>query len=372
MIIKTEELKSKCSDIFGAVDSTELSVLTETLELKVLDNCLFMNVTNREYFVQVKLPVDEVDEFHATVNATLFLKLISQITTPEIEFTVNDSSLLIKGNGNYKLPLIFNGSELLDLPSININNPTVEFKVSGDILNSISIYNSKELGKGVISKPVQRLYYVDDKGAITFTSGACVNKFSLEQPIKVLFNDRLVKLFKLFKGKTVDFTLGFDSLSDTIIQTKVKFEDPDVCVTAILSCDESLLNSVPVEAIRNRAEAIYPYRVVLDKNLLLQAINRMMLFTVGSSRESFKAFGIFEFFGDHVTLMDSNRENQEVVTFSEGSVDSLYCSTLDLQDLKSTLDSCSDTYVTLRFGDEQAVVLARKAVSNVIPEVRDI
>ena len=69
-----------CSTISGALDSSELSVITETLELKTEENILYMNVTNREYYVSVKIDIDENESFHATVNAGLFLKLISQIT----------------------------------------------------------------------------------------------------------------------------------------------------------------------------------------------------------------------------------------------------------------------------------------------------
>ena len=105
------------------------------------------------------------------------------------------------------------------------------------------------------------VYYMDENGAVTFTTGACVNSFTLEQPVKVLLNDRLVKLFKLFKGEKVKFTLGYDAISDEIIQTKVKFETSDVTITAILSCDDSMLRQFPVNAVRGRADATYPYSI---------------------------------------------------------------------------------------------------------------
>jgi DNA polymerase III sliding clamp (beta) subunit (PCNA family) len=198
-IIRSEDLKDVCSKILTAVDSTELSLVTETLELIANGDTLTVGVTNREYFAEVKLKLEDINDFHATVNATLFLKLISQITTDTIELSVVENTLVVKGNGTYKLPLIFDGEELLKLPKIEIENVTAEFPISADTLNSILQYNSKELTKGTISKPVQKLYYVDELGAITFTNGACVNSFSLAQPIRVLFNNRLVKLFKLFK-----------------------------------------------------------------------------------------------------------------------------------------------------------------------------
>lgn len=372
MIIRTEELKDICGKILAAVDSSELSAVTETLELKTEGNFLFISVTNREYYAQVKLDLGEHEDFHATVNATLFLKLISQITTDTIEMNTVGNSVVIKGNGTYNLPLIFDGEKLLELPEINIDNVTNEFNISSSILMSILNYNSKELSKGTISKPVQKLYYVDDQGAITFTSGACVNSFNLEQPVKLLLNNRLVKLFKLFKGNSVNFTIGYDAISEEIIQTKVKFESNDIVLTAILSCDDTMLRSVPVAAIRGRASGVYPYSINVNKDNLIQTINRLLLFSSGfGSKEIIKPYSTFEFGSDSVTIYDVNKNNKETLNYNNTILDmedSPYVAILDLTDLKTTLENCTEQYLTIHFGDSSAVVISRGNIKNVIPE----
>lgn len=369
-IIRSEDLKDVCGKILTAVDSTELSLVTETLELIADGDTLTVGVTNREYFAEVKLKLEDVNDFRATVNATLFLKLISQITTDTIELSVVDNTLVVKGNGTYKLPLIFDGEELLTLPKIEIDNMTAQFPISADTLNSILQYNSKELTKGTISKPVQKLYYVDEFGAITFTNGACVNSFALNQPIKVLFNNRLVKLFKLFKEGDVKFTLGYDTISDEIIQTKVKFETPTVAITAILSCDNTLLGSVPVTAIRGRANADYPHSVSLNKSALIQTINRLTLF---NTTDAFtKPYGTFEFKKDEVVVYDYNKENCESIYY-DNDVSSLmesYTAIFNLNDLKTTLETCTEPYLCMSFGDGSAMVISRGSVKNVIPEIK--
>ena len=181
MILRIEDLQSMATKVLAAVDSNDLSLVTETLQLKTEGNILGVSVTNGDYYAKVKLDVGENINFHATVNANLFLKLIAQTTTDTVELTCHDTYLQIKGNGTYKLPLICVDDVQLTLPEINISNPTVNFIISGAILNSINQYNSKELTKGVISKPIQKFYYVDEQGALTFTSGACVNSFTLAQ-----------------------------------------------------------------------------------------------------------------------------------------------------------------------------------------------
>lgn len=371
MILRIEEIQSACSKILAAVDSNVLSVLTETLQLKTEDKNLYISVTNREYFAQVKIPMNEDADFHATVNANLFLKLISQITTDTIEINVIDTSLILKGNGTYKLPLIFDGDKLLELPEIQICNPTIEFDIESNTLLSILQFNSKELTKGSISKPIQKLYYMDEKGCVTFTTGACVNSFTLAQPVKILLNDRLVKLFKLFKGETVKFTLGYDAISDEIIQTKVRFATDDTIITAILTCDDSMLNAFPTNSVRGRAETTYPYSVNINRELMIQTISRLLLFSsANSAKDVIKPYATFEFKKDSVVIYDTNKENKEEIyyTNSTSGIEDVYCATFDLNDVKSTLENCVEQYVALHFGDGLAAVLARGNVKNVIPE----
>lgn len=370
MILKVEELKDICSTVLTAVDANELSVLTETLELYSDNKILYLTVTNREYYAQFKLNINSEEDFHATVNANLFLSLISKTTTEDIELTVDKNNLNIKANGNYKLPLIYDNDNLLVLPKIDLQNINSEFDIDGNILVSILTYNSKQLSIGAASKPVQKMYYIDDHGAITFTSGACVNNFNLDQPIKILLNNRLVKLFKLFRGTKVHFRIAHDALTDELIQTKVSFESSNMLVNAILSADETLINSVPASAIRNRALSDYNYSIVLNRFNLSQTIDRLLLFSTGyGSKEILKPYSKFIFTNNYVTINDVSEINKEDIYYSnEFEIPENYIAYLDLTEVKAVLDSCNTEYITLRFGDHQAIVIARDNIFNVIPE----
>ena len=371
MIIRTEKLQPACSKLLPAVDSSAIAEITDVLELKASGKILYINVTNREYFAQVKIELDDVVDFHATVSANLFLRLVSQITTETVELNVAETTLKMKANGSYDLPLIFDNDKLMELPAIEINNVTTELTVESDILQSILNYNSKELMKDLILQPVQKMYYVDQEGCITFTTGACVNNFQLEQPIKVLLNQRLVKLFKLFNSGKVKVTLGHDAISDTIIQTKIKFENDMVCLTAILSCDDDLVNKVPAAAIRGRANKNYPYNVSFSKAELNETINRLLLFSSTSALNRIKSDSKFVFEYNYVSIYDVTSANVERVFYKTGVLPEgeQYIATFDLNDLKHALDSSEDDFVTFGFGDHAALVISSKSVRHVVPEV---
>jgi len=373
MIIRTELLQDSCAKILNAVDSNVLSAVTETLEIKAANNVFVMAVTNREYFVEIKMDIEVPDEFHATVNANLFLKLIAKVTSETIELTTNGNSLHIKCNGDYKIPLIYDGEGLMELPRINIENVTESIDVDSSVLRSIVNYNSKELQKGTISKPIQRLYYIDKDGAITFTTGACINKFDIDLTSKLLLNDKLVKLFKLFKDTKVKMTVGHNVISADVMATVVSFEAPNITITAALNCDDSMVINFPVDGIRGRANTVYPYSMSINKDLLIQAIDRLMLFSQAASKSDLSLSIIkMEFGPNAVTLSDRMDVNREDVPYNK-EVEGLdmYKALIDSTDLTKTLMSCTNQLATMSFGNSQAVVLSEGMIKWVIPECND-
>lgn len=192
MILRIEDLQGVCSKLLAAIDISDDSLVTEVLELEIIDTVLHLSLTNREYVVIVKIPAFTDETFHATVMADQFLRLISQFTTDTVEFTIEERTLKISGNGTYYLPLIFDGESLMSIPQIKILNETASFNIKLEHLKYIYTYNTKELSKKGIVNPVQNLYYVDNQGCITFTNGACVTNFDFGGDIVMLLSAKLL------------------------------------------------------------------------------------------------------------------------------------------------------------------------------------
>jgi hypothetical protein len=326
-------------------------------------------VTNKEYYVNVRFPLTGVDNFRAAVKASLFIKLVEHITTETIELSIKNNNLIIKGNGTYKIPLIYDDDKLIELPKIEIQNVTNKFSISGETLRSINTYNSKELQKGTILKPVQNMYYIDEQGAITFTSGACINKFNLSQPVALLLNSKLVKLFNLFDSEeSVNFELGADEITTNVLQTKVKFYTDKIQITSVLANDSAMMKSFPVKAIRSRLDADYAYAITIEKNYLIEAIDRLSLF-VSTTKEL--PYIKFEVYSDKVILSDMKGENTEEIVFINtiDNIEGKYSMALDLNDFKITLSNYVGQYVTMKFGNKQAVIIPNGNVYVIIPEV---
>lgn len=376
IVITTKDFQETANKILLAAG---LDNNAANLELVAKDTTLYLNVTNREFYVSVKFPLAEATTFHAVVDASLFLNLISGITSETFAIDNKGNHITVTaGKSSYKLAMIFENDQLMNLPVISIQNKTVEMGISKDILSSILNVNSKELlklkGASTVNE-LQRLYYIDETGCFTFTSGACLNAFTLEKPVRLLLNDRIVKLFKLFKSD-VHFALGMDTVSMGRVFTKITLETEDTYLAAIINCDDQLISKIqgPCKATRDFIAFPYDCRLVLSANEFHNAITRLQMFTKNNKSATEKVSTYLP-----VKATISNTEltifdrfgNQESVTIENGSyVGAEYTFGVNLVDLKLVLDSCKNEHITFNCGNGRSIIISRGAISNLIPEVK--
>lgn len=374
MIINTKDFKEVAATLALAVNDNAAN-----LELVTKDNTLRLNVTNKEYFCSKIFNLDKSEDFHAVVDAQLFLDFVAGITTETFELTLINNAVQVKaGKSKYKFPMIYENDVLAVIPQIKLENILVSMNVSNEILQSILNVNSKEIQKvkNIDVNELQKLYYIDESGCFTFSSGACLNSFTLEKPVKLLLNDRIVKLFKLFKTD-VSLTYGVDALSDGSVQPKVIFATPDTYLAAIINCDDLLLNKIqgPCAATKNYIKETYTNHVVLSVAELAAAISRLMLFTknsiTGQNMRSIPA--TITFTNDDFIITDAQGNTEAVAIKSDTSyVDTSYQMILNVADLKLVLDSCKCADITLNCGNHRSVVITRANISNLLPESRKI
>lgn len=374
MVIRTDKFKEVANTILLAASASDDSI---NLELNAKGNYLYLNVTNKEYYVSVKFELEQEETFRTVVKAPLLLNLVSGFTTETFELELVDKVLVVKsGKSSYKLAAVYENDALMNLPVIRIDNVTVDMGISNDILNSILTVNSKEISKlknNVDVNELQRLYYIDETGCFTFTTGATVNAFTLEKPIKLLLNERVVKLFKLFK-EDVAFAYGYDPLPNGTVQTKVSFSTSDIYVAAVINSDDILLSSIqkPCNAAKNYIKYPYEYKLVVSTNSLAASLSRLMTFTKNadkttSTRQIPAKVNITV---DELTITDSLGNAEVVAIENDSQVAGTYDMVVNLADLKLAVDSYKNDHVTINCGNHQSIVINCGAVSNLIPEGR--
>ena len=376
MILKTKNFQEAANKILVAVG---LDKAAANLELAAKDTSLYLRVTNREYYCAIKFELENPTEFRAVVDANLFLNLISGINTEEFELTINATNVVVKaGKSSYKLAMIYENDQLMKLPIIKIDpdNVTVDMSISHDILMSILNVNGKEIQKAkkLDVNELQRYYYIDETGCFTFTTGACVNAFTLEKPIKLLLTDKVVKLFKLF-STDVWMSYGHTVNPDGSLQPIVVFQTEDVYVATRLLNDETCIHKIkaPCEAMKNLIKEVYDHNLVLSASDLSAAIARLLMFYKNSNAKADLSFvpANVEFSNAELSISDLSGDNKEVITIENGSTTpGGYTMGVNLIDLKAVLDSCKNEHITMNCGNHKSIIICRANISNVIAETR--
>lgn len=375
MIINTKLFQNAANKILAAISVDRAAA---NLELAAKDTALYLRVTNREHYVAVKFDLEEPTDFRAVVDANLFLNLISGISTEDFELTINDTNVVVKaGKSSYKLAMIYENDQLMKLPIIKLDKDqvTVDMSVEYDILMSILNVNGREIQKAkkLDVNELQRYYYIDETGCFTFTTGACVNAFTLEKPIKLLLTDRVVKLFKLF-NTDVWMSYGHIINADSTLQPIVVFQTEDVYVATRLLNDDTCIQKIkaPCDAMKNLVKEVYDHNLVLSASDLSAAIGRLLMFHKNSSAKADLSFvpAYVEFNETEFTVSDTTGDNKEVITIENSSSTGSYTMGVNLIDFKSVLDSCKNEHITLNCGNKKSIIISRGTISNVIAETK--
>lgn len=375
MILKTAKFQEAANKILTAVSIDKAAA---NLELAAKGTELYLRVTNREYYVAVKFELEEVSDFRAVVDANLFLNLVSGINTDEFSLVINDTNVELKtGKSKYKLAMIYENDQLMKLPVIKLDPSEVQIAMSIDyeILMSILNVNGKEIQKAkkLDVNELQRYYYLDETGCFTFTTGACVNRFTLEKPIKLLLTDRVVRLFKLFNSAAW-MSYGNIANKDMTLQPIATFQTEDIYVATRLLGDDTCIQRVkaPCDAMKSLVQETYDHNLVLSASDLSAAIARLLMFHKNSAAKVDLTFvpATVNFDTTDFVITDASGENSESISIENGSVSSNYSMGINLIDLKSVLDSCKNEHITLNCGNHKSVVINRGNISNVIAETK--
>ena len=376
MILKTKNFQEVANKILLAVS---IDKTASNLELAAKDTKLYLRVTNREWYCACAFELETPSDFRAVVDANLFLNLISGINTEEFELKINDTNVVVKaGKSSYKLAMIYENDKLMKLPIIKLDKEqvTVDMSISNDILMSILNVNGKEIQKAkkLDVNELQRYYYIDETGCFTFTTGACVNAFTLEKPIKLLLTDKVVKLFKLF-STDVWMSYGHNVNADNSLQPIVVFQTEDIYVATRLLNDDACIHKIkaPCDAMKNLVKEVYDHNLVLSATDLSAAIARLLMFYKNSSAKADLSFvpAMVTFDTTELKVADMSGDNQEVITIENGSATpGGYSMGVNLIDLKAVLDSCKNEHITMNCGNKKSIIICRGNISNVIAETR--
>lgn len=369
MLVSTKRLKKVVTRLLSSVDLQDLSPTAGLIELEAQGDQLILSMAAPEYQLRVSVEGAAAGPLHAVVRAESFLKLVTKISAPQIELSSTEGFLLMKAGGSYKLPVVDIGEQgtlLTWNPPANLQTMVL----SKDVIHLLLKYNYREMQTDKMVRPVQRLCYLDQQGAVTFNSGACVSTFDLTSPVKTLLTLKAVRLLKIFEEDDfLVFGVYHVDLSDGRMQAKMVAENSQASLQVLLPSDPSFMESFPVEAIRGRAFDSYPGTVNISRKGISECLGRLLLLSNLQGNSSVRELGRITFQAECLVLEDVGKAGRETIPYIGTPFSEEYQCFINMAALKSLLDSCAEDSISLSFGNKEALVLSRGMVRNVIPEV---
>jgi DNA polymerase III sliding clamp (beta) subunit (PCNA family) len=332
--IDTSKMSYLLSKVANGVGKKYTQPITECLHIVLTERGkLEIKSTNGINFVNVTASEVEGKAGECVVKADMLIKLVDKTTKPELTFELKDTYLAVKGNGDYKVPVL---NETFPTYEFNTEAPVVEVKT--DVLKRVFKVNESAIAKELIV-PQLTGYNVGDTCITTNGIKMCINNTKVTEE-RVLVTQALADLIsKTFTSDVVSIQKDQNKLliwSDniTIFGTELDGlqEYPDI--TGVLSFE-------------------FDNTVSVSKQELRSVLERLSLFVDEFDNNGIRAV----FKDDSIEIEDFKENNHESVSYIDKNIstpDSMLL--LSIEYLEDVIDAISSDVMEIQYSDNGTVI----------------
>lgn len=269
MKIKTELFQELLGKVIKGASNNKLVPMTSFIELKVENDKLIMTTTDATNYVQVIVDDIEAEPMQAVVNAELFYKLITKITSNTVDIELAEDSLVVKGNGEYKLEIQLDEmgkpvkfpDKFTDTMAEATNKA---FKITKATIDSI-LTSNKSCVATTLEVPCYTGYYIGEDIITSDTYKVCaLDKNIAAEPM--LVSPQAMELLGIMDSETVDAYI----YGDVVI-----YVTPNI---RIFTMTLPGIEDFDIESISGLLDTDYPSECKISKQALLNVLDRILLF----------------------------------------------------------------------------------------------
>ena len=342
--IKTEKLKEMVSKAIKGASNNKLIPITSLMCIQLESGTFTITTTDATNYLYVKEEKVSGDDFYVVIEVDQFSKLISRLTCEEVNLTLKDNSLEVKGNGTYNiaLPLDENGSMIkypdpmneIELDESAPNVYDLNFTTVQAILNSI-----KPALATTLEIPCYAGYYVGDKVVGTDTYKiASMNVKLFDEP--KLISPEMMNLLAVMTSEKIKVTI-----SDNVLI----FTSPDI---AIYGNVMDGIENFQIEAISNLVESDFESVCKVSKSELLQVLDRLSLFVGAYDKNGVNL--VFTKSGLQVSSKSS--DGVEILNYVESNNFKEFSCAIDIVMLAAQVKANIDDVITIHYGGENSAI----------------
>ena len=358
LTVNTQLLKSMVNKVIKGAGMNRSLPITNMMLIDAQDGTLNLLTTDGAITFVVRSTKCEINEpFYVVVPIDIFSKLVSKTTCEVISLTLEDSNLMIKGNGNYKIALPMDEEGLVRFPKPEIIGTEAENRVvKNSFIKSVVNTNKASTAK-TLDVPCLTGYYINREFVVSSDeNNACYNKINL-------LNDET-----LLAAKVLDLV----SLSDcedinyTRVENKIMFFADDFSLFTQELEGKDIFPVAPLLELYYTAQFKSSCRV--PKILLQSVIDRLMLFIEPYDKNA----ATFTFTQNGLQISSRKMSSIEIVNYTASEGFEPFIANIDISSLKPQIDAYNGEEIEIWYGLSSALKLQSGNITQIIALLEEI
>lgn len=352
--LKTLKLQEMVSKAIKGASNNKMIPITGLMAIVLKNGVLTLITTDAINTLKVMEKDIEGDDFYVVVQADIFSKLVSKITTETITLTLKENSLEVKGNGTYsiELPLDEEG-QLIKFPEYKFDTTVEKSEINLSTVKVLLNANKAALAQ-TMEIPCLTGYYFDDKVLTTDTFKVCSTDIKVF-PDKVLLPAELMELLAL---------MDEEKITVQVSGNKILFSTNNVIV---FGSQLEGIEDYPSEAINAYLETEFKSVCKLPKGAVLNLLDRLALFVATYDKN-----GVYLTFTKDGVIFSSKRSNgTELIKYQGSENFQPFTCCVDIELLKSQISAQTEEVVELWYGHEKAIKMTSGKITQIVALLED-
>lgn len=346
---KTSLIASALNKVSKGASNDKSFPITSLIGIIKKDNKLYFRSTDKRNELQVCVEVDSGEDFNISVNATLMVNLVNKITSGDMSFEINESTLIITGDGKYKIPIVTDSEGFVTFDFIEVDKNSELMSIDIEPLKAVFELNNAIISKKNIYPPILENYCFSDSILTSDGDLICSTGVDLFKSKNILINVSTINLLQQISDKSISVLFTANS---------VYFITDTTVLKSIVSYDVS---EYPIEeSIGYFAETVGMCCTV-PTGLMCSTLDRLGLFL-----DDYVDSGdvMIDFSKTSLSLKSVQNSAEEVINYTKQSnTDEDFRAFLSLASLKKALDNWPEDTVTIRYGNASLIILVAKNMS---------
>lgn len=349
--LNTKLFSSMLSKVSKCTNKGGIDLLSELVEIKLSAGILSLRTTDTRNIMVLRQPGIEGDDFEATISIDVFEKIVSKTSKEEIELSIDDRSVELRGNGTYHFPLTIEGDEPVTFPPIKVlEDPDVKQQFSLKKFLDVLKYNGPFVGSPFVDPTLSGFYFAEDSVISADTCTCCyLNEKFLDEPF-MLFTSTLSLLSELTDDQVLFVKKG----------RKIQFVSSTCLIDSSVHTDQE---EFPKEDLDKYLDTELTSSIKISKKDAISILERVSLFV--DMKTEFGAT-IFDFTEKGVVISDKGGKASELLPYKDAVNFQPFQCYVAAGDLIKVLDIDGDDEISLRYADPTVLRIDVGKVTRVI------